>query len=187
MDRDAPGHERRVVRHVVRIAHQQLQRVRTGGQFDNRLGLAETEVQMVAVTRYWLTEWRDRGIDQQVMMAGVLGGHAGGRHAEVARAKPYLDVRGIYRRSVERPADVDIGITRRRRTRGRCGRRRCGCGGCGCGAVAAGAGAAEEGAVPVPCATAPAARRHMAAPESPSIRSGISAILSLLPMLTERR
>jgi hypothetical protein len=64
---------------VVGIAHQQLQCVRTRGQFDNRLGLAETEVQMVAVTRYWLIKWRDRGIDQQMMMAGILGCHTGGR------------------------------------------------------------------------------------------------------------
>ena len=71
VDRDPLGHQRRVMRHVVRIAHQQLQRVRSRRQFDHSLRLAEAEMQVVAVVGDRLVQWRHRRIDQQVMMTGV--------------------------------------------------------------------------------------------------------------------
>ena len=91
VDGDALGHHRRVVRHVIGIAHQQLQRMGARRQFDHRLGLAEAEMQVVAIVGDRLVQRRQRRIDHQVVVAGVLRGDAGRRDAEIARAEPDLE------------------------------------------------------------------------------------------------
>ena len=94
VDGDALRHHRRIVRHVVLIAHEQLQRVDARRQFEHRLGLAESEMQVVAVVRDRLIERRQRRIDQQVVVAGVRLGDAGRRDAEIAGAEPDLEAAG---------------------------------------------------------------------------------------------
>ena len=69
------------MRHVVGIAHQQLQRVPSRRQVEPGLGLAEAEMQVLAVVRDLLVERRQVGVDDQVMVAGVRLLHPGWRHA----------------------------------------------------------------------------------------------------------
>ena len=70
------------MRDVIRIAHQQLQRVRARWQLDHGFGLAEPEMQVMAVVRDRLVQRRQRRIDQQVMVAGVLYADTSRRDAE---------------------------------------------------------------------------------------------------------
>ena len=73
----------------------ELQRVLAVLERDLGLGLAGAEMQVVEVARDRLVERRQVGVDQQVMMAGVLAVRAGGRDAHVAQAE--ID-RGLGRR-----------------------------------------------------------------------------------------
>ena len=50
-DGDLLRQQRRIVRHMVGIAHEKLQRVRAGRQIDYGLGLSEAEMQMILVVR----------------------------------------------------------------------------------------------------------------------------------------
>ena len=59
------------MRNVILVTQQQLQGVAAGRQVKARLGLPETEMQMVVVVWYWLIQWRQIGIDDQVMMTGI--------------------------------------------------------------------------------------------------------------------
>src|SRR4051795_5087335 len=92
MDGDLLRHQWRIMRDMVAIAHQDLQRVGTRWQVDNRFGLAKPEMQMVLVVRDWLVQRRQGRIDQQVMVAGVRLIGSSGRHAEVAGTKPNPDM-----------------------------------------------------------------------------------------------
>jgi hypothetical protein len=55
--------DRRIVRHVVSIAQQQLKGMLAGRQLNPHLGLARAEMQMFLVVRNWLIERRQLGID----------------------------------------------------------------------------------------------------------------------------
>ena len=71
IDGDLLRIERRIVRHVIAVCHQKLQRVSAGRQLDDRFRLATAEMQVLLVAGYRLIEWRQVGIDQQMMMPGV--------------------------------------------------------------------------------------------------------------------
>ena len=53
------------------VAKQQLNRVDPERQVDLRLGLPRAEVQVVEVARDRLVERRHRGVDQEMMVAGI--------------------------------------------------------------------------------------------------------------------
>ena len=119
---DLLRHQRRIVRHVVGIAHQQLQRVRPRRQLDQGLGLSRAEMQMVLVVRDRLVERRQRR---------CRSADGGGRCSALvtpAGATPKLRVPNqtlkwlVRTFAVIRPADIDIGARGRRRA---CRSRRC--------------------------------------------------------------
>ena len=56
---------------MVLIAKQQLDRVRTQRQIDRRFCLSGTEVQMIEVIRDGFVQWRQLGINQEMMVAGI--------------------------------------------------------------------------------------------------------------------
>ena len=70
-DGDALRHHRRIVRNMVLVAHQELERVRARRQLEHRLRLAQAEMQVVAVVRDLLAERREFCIHQQVVVARV--------------------------------------------------------------------------------------------------------------------
>ena len=79
--------QRRIMRHVTRIAQQQLQRVPAGRERDLSFGLAGAKMQMVEVGGNCLAEWRQRGIDDQVVMTRIGLVDAGRRNAHADQAE----------------------------------------------------------------------------------------------------
>jgi hypothetical protein len=72
-DRDLLRHHGGSVRNVSIVAEQELQRVGAGFQLQRDLGLTATEVSMLCILRdceLYVWKWR---IDDQVVMAGILG------------------------------------------------------------------------------------------------------------------
>src|SRR5262249_13646795 len=78
-----------------------------------RFGLAGAEVQMVEIVRDGLVKRRQLGVDQQVVMAGVLAERAGRRDAHVAQAEIDLQLRRNGG-SVLEIDEVDLCARRRR-------------------------------------------------------------------------
>src|SRR5262245_32986366 len=68
-DLNTGRHDRRRMRDMIFISKHQLQSVFTGCELDFGLSLSSAEMQMVEIVRYRLIEWRERHIDQNVMMA----------------------------------------------------------------------------------------------------------------------
>src|SRR3569832_2429749 len=85
-DGDLFRFEWRVVRHVVPIAEQELQRVRAGRELQRGLGLTVAVVTMAVVFRDGLVQRRHVGVDEQVMMPGIRVVDAGGRDAHTTQA-----------------------------------------------------------------------------------------------------
>ena len=63
--------DRRLVRDVVGVPQKDLQGVTPFRQGDGRLCLTAAEMQVVLVVRDRLIQWRERRVDQEVVMAGV--------------------------------------------------------------------------------------------------------------------
>src|SRR6185437_1808700 len=73
VDRDLPGDDGRIERHMVRVAQFKLQRVRAGREVQHRFGLAATEMPVAVVVRNRQARRRQRRhVDQQVVMTGVF-------------------------------------------------------------------------------------------------------------------
>ena len=89
-DANAGRHHRRRMRDVILVSQQQLQCVLAGRQRDLGFGLAGAVMQMIEVARYRPIERRQFGVDQQVMVAGMLAWRACRRHFHVPQ--PELDV-----------------------------------------------------------------------------------------------
>ena len=101
--------QRRTVRDVALVGEQQLQGVFAGGSVECRLGLALAEVHDLVGGRQRRAEVRGRiGVDEQVMVAGVLELHArrGDAHALEAELHQH---RGVHSGAVLRADDVDLG------------------------------------------------------------------------------
>jgi hypothetical protein len=91
----------------------ELQGVRSGAESHLGFSLTGAEMQMIWIARDWLFEWRQIGIDQQVMMAGVISVGAGGRHSHVSQSK--MDDRpGLQRVSRLYVDEINRGPWRRR-------------------------------------------------------------------------
>ena len=105
------------MRHVIAVRHQKLKRVLARRQFDNCLGLAATEMQVMLVIRYGLIERRQIGVDQQMVMtcASVRRCRRVPRRSRVSRTRPELA--SAYYRAVYRPADIDVSVMWRRHAR----------------------------------------------------------------------
>ncbi len=104
--------DRRVVRDVQVVCEQELQAVAARRERHRRLGLSLAEVHVVRVGRDRQVERRRVGVDQQVMVAGVLHRDAGGRDAHAAQAEAHghgaRDRLAIVRRD-----DVELDVLRR--------------------------------------------------------------------------
>ena len=87
LDPNARRHDRRRVRDVILVSQQQLQRVLAGRERDLRLGLAGAVMQMIEVVRNRLVERRQVGVDQQVVVTGMLAIQAGRPDTHVPQAE----------------------------------------------------------------------------------------------------
>ncbi len=102
---------------MVVIGHQQLQRVLAWRKFDDRLGLATTEMLVVVIRWQWLARRRLVGqIDQQMMVPGVGALDTRRRHTHAGQAE-FDCHRTAHLRPICRFDDVDLRIRRCRRTR----------------------------------------------------------------------
>ena len=110
---DALRHHGWRVGNVILVAHQKLQRMVAGLERDFRFGLSGAEVQMVEVARDRLIERRQIGVDQQMVMAGVLAIRSRGRDPHVPQ--PEIE-RHFFRnrRAVLEVHEIDLGAGRRR-------------------------------------------------------------------------
>jgi hypothetical protein len=84
---------------MVLVSQDQLQAVTTYGQIDLGFGLTGAKVEMIEVIRYRLIEWRQAGIDHQMMVARIQlfetsGGHAHPDKSETDDGR-WFDVRTI--------------------------------------------------------------------------------------------
>ena len=75
------------MRDVILVSQQQLQRVLAGRERDLRLGLAGAVMQMIEVVRNRLVERRQVGVDQQMVVTGMLAIQAGGPDPHVPQAE----------------------------------------------------------------------------------------------------
>ena len=91
-DFDRRRHHRRIVRHMIFVGEQKLQRVLPEGKGDGRFRLPGAEMQMIEVVRDRLVQRRQLGIDQEVMVPGIGIVDAGRRdaHLEEAEVKRHL-------------------------------------------------------------------------------------------------
>ena len=103
------------MRHMVRIAEEELKRVSTGGKRDRCFRLSRSEMQMIEVVRDRLVQRRQLGVDQKVVVAGVSP-------VDPRRCYPHIDkakANGrILRknRAILQPHETELGVTRRCRT-----------------------------------------------------------------------
>ena len=72
---------------MILVAEYELQRVLAGRKLDLRFGLPGAEVKVVEVVRDRLIEWRQRHIDEDVMMSGVLPVRTRGRDAHATQTE----------------------------------------------------------------------------------------------------
>src|ERR1700760_2399597 len=68
---DLLGEQRRIVRHVARVAEQQLQRMSPGRERNLSFGLSCAKMQMIEVRRNRLAKWRQCGIHDQMVVPGI--------------------------------------------------------------------------------------------------------------------
>lgn len=61
-DRDLLRVEWRILRNVLIVPKQELQRMASGWQLESCLGLARPKMQVIFVIRDWLIEWRQVGV-----------------------------------------------------------------------------------------------------------------------------
>src|SRR5579883_2292315 len=124
-DRDLLRHDRGIMRYVIGVAHQELERVLARRQVDIGFRLAIAEMKMVLVVGNGLVERRQFGVDKQVMVPGIRFLDASRSNAEIPRAEPHLEVPPVQYFATVGPTDVAIGISRGRRALARAARRRC--------------------------------------------------------------
>jgi hypothetical protein len=84
---DALGHHRRRVRNVPAVSQQELKRMLSGGQAYLSLCLAGSKVEVREVVWDWLIQRRQVGIDQKMVMSGILTIGAGRRHSHTTKPK----------------------------------------------------------------------------------------------------
>ena len=80
---------RRFMGDVIFITKEQLKRVHPERQGDLRLGLARSEMEVIGVAGNGLIERRQRRIDQEVVMAGIVLFKARRRDTHAYQPKPY--------------------------------------------------------------------------------------------------
>lgn len=68
------------------VTKNELQRVLARRQFDARIRLTRTEVQVISIRRNFLVERRQVGIDQQMVVPRIRNSHALWAHAHVAQS-----------------------------------------------------------------------------------------------------
>lgn len=90
-NRNLLRHHRGIVRYMRLVAEQQLQGVFAGLQFHRGFGLALAEMHMIGVGNDRRIQWRQVGIDEQVMMTGIVEGHASGGDAHAFQAELHCD------------------------------------------------------------------------------------------------
>jgi hypothetical protein len=83
------GIDRGIVRDVIFIAEEKLERVLSEGKHDLRLGLSRAKMQVIKVTRNGLVERRERCVYYKVVMAGIGFLNAGRCYSHVEEAKAY--------------------------------------------------------------------------------------------------
>ena len=113
-DPDTLRHQRRRVRNVSLIPQEKLEGVLSGGQVDLSLGLSGAEMQVIEIVWNWLIQWRKLGIDQQMVVPGILPVGARRRHAHPAQSEMNRGP-GWKRRAIVEVDEID---------RSPCGRRR---------------------------------------------------------------
>lgn len=75
------------MRNMIVVPQDQLKRMLAERERNFGFGLSSPEMQMVEVQRNWLTQWRQWGVDEKMVMACVGLVDPGRRHAHVRQTE----------------------------------------------------------------------------------------------------
>ena len=113
-DRDLPGINGRIMWDVLVIPQKHLDRMLAWRQFQPRLRLPPTEVQVVSVVGNLIVQGGQLCVDQQMVMPGIGFLDPSGRNPHASETHPHPQLSAADDRAILWPNDVGFRSCRRR-------------------------------------------------------------------------